>query len=266
MSQTVAELTWTDRPAQPRHVIEAGHAQIPAMKYGARLRLGMIIPSVCSNAEAHISAMLPEGVTLHTTRLKMNEKDADSMLDFIDRLEEAAGLLKDAGCQHILVNCTGVTTADPEIGSRISARVRAATGLPSNTTGDAVRAALGALGARKIVLLTPYRRAINEREVRYLEHFGFEVLDWEGLELNGAQDFDEVTPQQWHDLVRAHRNDAADVYFISCAQIRIVEVIGALERDFGRPVITSNQAATWNALRERGIKDRVPGFGTLLQI
>lgn|SRR5262245_2527726 len=266
MSQAATELMRTGPSAPARRVIEAGHAEIPSLRYGRRLRLGMIIPSVCSNAEAHIGAMLPEGVTLHTTRLKMNEKDANSMLGFIDRLEEAAGLLKDAGCQHILVNCTGVTTADPEIGTRISERVRAATGLPSNTTGDAVRAALGALGARKIVLLTPYRRTINEREVRYLEHFGFEVLDWEGLELNGAEDFDRVTPQQWQDLVRAHRNDVADVYFISCAQIRIVEVIGALERELGRPVITSNQAAAWHAMRERGITDRVPGFGTLLQI
>src|SRR5262249_6056436 len=158
----------------------------------------------CSNAEAHIGAMLPEGVTLHTTRLKMDEKDANAMLGFTDRVEEAAALLKDAGCQHILVNCTGVTTADPTIGTRIAERIRAATGLPASTTGDSVVAALRALRARKLVLLTPYRREINEREVRYLEHFGFEVLDWEGLELYGAQEFDQVTPAQWHDLVGSH--------------------------------------------------------------
>jgi maleate isomerase len=247
-------------------VIASGAEDTPVLKYGTRLRLGMVIPSVCSNAEAHIAAMLPDGVTLHTTRLRMDERDAEAMLGFIDRIEDAAGLLGDAGCQHILVNCTAVTTADPGIGERIAARILAATGLPSSTTGEGVTAALQALGARRIVMLTPYRRAVNEREVRYLNHFGIEVLEWEGLELSGAQEFDEVTPEAWRKLVNAHRNANADAYFVSCAQIRVVEAIAPLERDLGRPVITSNQAATWYALRSRGIADGVRGFGTLMQI
>ena len=267
MSNTVAEVRQPERPA-PQRVLESAFADIPALKYGWRLKLGMIIPSVASNAEAHVAAMLPEGVTLHTTRLKMDEKDANSMLGFTDRVEEAAGLLKDAACQHILVNCTAVTTADPTIGTRISERIRDATGLPSSTTGDGVVAALRALRAHKVVMLTPYRRAINEREVRYLEHYGFEVLDWEGLELNGAQDFDQVTPGHWHKLVRSHRNEATR---------RILRELRAGSRGGGhRPAGArprppgdhgrSNQAATWHALRERGIKDQVRGFGTLLQM
>jgi maleate isomerase len=116
------------------------------------------------------------------------------------------------------------------------------------------------------VMLTPYRRAVNEREARYLEHHGFRVLDWEGLELNGAQEFDEVTPDRWRQLVNAHRNNDADAYFVSCAQVRVVEVISPLERDLARPVITSNQAAAWWALRQCGIADPVRGFGTLMQI
>jgi maleate isomerase len=250
----------------PQNVIAAADAEAPVLKYGTRLRLGMIIPSVNTNAEPHIAAMLPDGVTLHTTRLRMDEKDDNAMLGFTDRIEEAASLLKDAGCNHILVNCTAVTTADPTMGARIGARIMAATGLPSTTTGDGVVAALQALRARTIVMLTPYRRAVNEREVRFLEHFGFNVPDWEGLELNGAQEFDQVSPSQWHRLASAHRRDDADAYFISCAQIRVIEAIEPIERDLGRPVVTSNQAATWFALRQRGITDRLPGFGTLMQM
>jgi len=265
MSQAVADPK-DQHAATPQRVIQSTDAEMPTLKYGQRLRLGMVVPSVNSNAEAHIGAMLPDGVTLHTTRLRMDERDSNAMLGFIDHIDDAASLLKDAGCQHILVNCTAVTTADPTIGSRISDRIKAATGLPSSTTGDGVVAALRALRARKVVMLTPYRRAVNEREARYLEHHGFQVLDWEGLELNGAQEFDEVTPDRWRQLVNAHRDDDTDAYFVSCAQVRVVEVIAPLERDLARPVITSNQAATWWALRQRGIADRVRGFGTLMQI
>jgi maleate isomerase len=249
-----------------RPVVQSDDADIPVLKYGSRLRLGMVIPSVNTNAEPHITAMLPDGVTLHTTRLRMDERDPDAMLGFVDRIEEAAGLLGDAGCQHILVNCTAVTTADPEMGERIARRIMAATGLPSSTTGEGVIAGLQALGARRIVMLTPYHRPVNEREVRYLEHFDIQVLDWEGLELTGARAFDEVAPEAWRKLVNAHRNPNADAYFISCAQVRVFEVIALLEQDLGRPVITSNQAAAWYALRSRGIVDPVRGFGTLMQI
>src|SRR5271166_4696204 len=75
MPEAVAELR-TPSTAAPQRVIQSADATIPALKYGSRLRLGMIIPSVCSNAEAHIAAMLPDGVTLHTTRLRMDERDS----------------------------------------------------------------------------------------------------------------------------------------------------------------------------------------------
>ena len=40
-------------------------------QYGSRARLGMLLPSGNVAAEPQIGAMLPEGVSLHTTRLKL---------------------------------------------------------------------------------------------------------------------------------------------------------------------------------------------------
>jgi maleate isomerase len=37
-----------------------------------------------------------------------------------------------------------------------------------------------------------------------------------------------------------------------------------MERELGRPVVTSNQAIAWHCLRKGGIEDKVPGFGALL--
>ena len=44
------------------------------------------------------------------------------------------------------------------------------------------------------------------------------------------------------------------------------EWIAALEAELGRPVVTSNQAALWCALRTAGIADAIPGLGRLLQM
>jgi maleate isomerase len=43
-------------------------------------------------------------------------------------------------------------------------------------------------------------------------------------------------------------------------------VIADLERDIGRPVVTSNQVAAWHALRTMGVKDKLTGFGQLLSL
>jgi maleate isomerase len=41
-------------------------------------------------------------------------------------------------------------------------------------------------------------------------------------------------------------------------------VLETLERDLGKPVISSNQACLWRALRMAGVRGAVTGFGRLL--
>jgi len=40
-------------------------------------------------------------------------------------------------------------------------------------------------------------------------------------------------------------------------------IIDALEQRVGKPVITSNQALAWDALRLAGIEDQMAGYGAL---
>jgi maleate isomerase len=44
-----------------------------------------------------------------------------------------------------------------------------------------------------------------------------------------------------------------------------VAVLEMLERDLGKPVISSNQACLWHALRLAGVREAIPGFGRLLR-
>ena len=57
----------------------------------------------------------------------------------------------------------------------------------------------------------------------------------------------------------------AEGILISCGNLRTFEVIEPLETDTGLPVITSNQAGLWQALRLVGVKDRLLGLGRLLR-
>jgi maleate isomerase len=231
--------------------------------YGRRFRLGMIVPSVNTEAEPQIGAMLPDGVTLHTTRLKMVEGPPETLLSFTDKIEEGASVLADAGVDRILFHCTAVTTHDPDMARRIRERIVQATGLPVSVTGEAVAAALAALGARKVVMVTPYLREVNEREAAFLRHHGVTVLGHHAQGLTYAREFRAIEPYGWYRMAMERKHAEADAYFLSCAQIRVAEIIEALEHDLGRPVVTSNQAALWHALRQGGISDRFDGFGQL---
>ncbi len=245
----------------------AGPGAPPFINLGHRLRLGLLHPSVNNVAEPQMTAMLPKGVSLHATRLKLVETDAASLLkSMTEKIEEASSLLADAAVDRILFHCTAVTVNDPSIGDSIKRRITAAAGVPANVTSEGIIAAFQRLGAKRIVMVTPYIQEVNDNEVRFFEHFGFTVLSEHGLNLAGARQIETVEPTTWYRITKEHRDDRADAYFISCASSRAAEAIEALEYDLGRPVITSNTAAMWHCLRQSGINDHVPGFGTLFTL
>ena len=237
----------------------------PTINLGWRLRLGVIQASVNTVAEPQMQAMVPPGVYLHTTRLKLVGSDDDEVLAMADKVEEAASLLADADPQRILFHCTATSTFNLDISDSVAERITRATGIPAHATSACIVAALRTLGARKIVMATPYIRSINEREVRFFAAHGIEVVDEFGLDLPGGRAFRQVEPAEWYRLVLAHRHSDADAYFISCANVRAAEVIETLEQDLKRPVVTSNTAAVWRLLRESGIRDSIANFGILLR-
>lgn len=231
--------------------------------YGERRRIGMLVPSGNVIVEPQVKAMLPPGVAVCTTRLPLTGSSEAELMAMTENLEFAARLLADARVDLIAFNCTAVSTFSKEMEADIKARIERATGIAATATSEALVAALAAVSARRVVLLTPYTQAVNEREVAFLEREGLEVLSEVGLGINLSREMAALPPQTWLELARQHQEARAEAYLISCTAIRSAEVIDAVERELGRPVITSNQALVWHCLRKAGIEDRVEGFGML---
>ncbi len=236
-----------------------------AINYGARARLGMIMPSGNQAAEPQFQAMLPAGVSLHTTRLKLTGSSEADLLAMTENVEDAASLIADAQANLVLFHCTAVSTFSTALEAQVLERVRQASGLPATATSEAITAALRAVGARRIVMLSPYVDAINRREEAYFSGAGFEVIGNVGLGKLDANAMMAVTPEEWVALARANRDDRADAYLLSCTTVRSTDVAEEIEGVLGRPVVTSNTAAVWHCLRTLGIRDSVAGFGQLLR-
>ena len=234
------------------------------INYGSRARIGLLLPSGNQAAEPQFNAMLPAGVSLHTTRLKLTGSSEADLLAMTEKVDDAAALAADSQADLVLFHCTAVSTFSVELEQSIKARVAKASGRPSALTSEAIVAALRALGAQRIVMLSPYPEHINAREAAFFRTFGFEIVGLGGLDCKDANAMMAVTPDRWIDFARAARDPHADAYLLSCTTVRTAEVAAELERTLERPVITSNTAAVWYCLRQLGIGDRVKGFGRLL--
>ncbi len=234
--------------------------------YGWRARIGHLYPSGGITGEFELQRMAPEGVAFLTTRLRFPKADLEHDLRIADYAEEAARLVADARVDLIAFNCTVGSLARGKGSDReISQRIAEATGIPATTTTTAVLAALDALKARNIVLITPYLSEIVQLEADFLEANGFHVLAHHAEGLDHPFDQASVPPHYWYRVTRSLQNPGADAYFISCAGIQVVEIIRHLEEDLRRPVVTSNQALLWHCLRMLGMAAKIDGFGALLR-
>ena len=162
--------------------------------YGDRARLGVITPSGNYVAEPEIHAMLPPGVAALVTRLPLTGSSEAQLRAMIEALEPAARLLADARPGLIGFHCTAVSTFAPDSAASIRLRIEAASGLPAYATADGILAALRVLGARRIVLVTPYIAAVHEREIAFLAAHGITVVGGAHWGLNTNAEMGQVPP------------------------------------------------------------------------
>jgi maleate isomerase len=91
---------------------------------------------------------------------------------------------------------------------------------------------------------------------------GLEVAREKNLELISNLARGRLLPFTAYQAAKEIVTPEVEGVFISCTNWRTIEIIETLERDLGKPVVTSNQASLWLALKKMGMPGR-PGFGQL---
>ena len=119
------------------------------------------------------------------------------------------------------------------------------------------------LGVKRIALATPYSESISRAGRAFWEAAGFEVVGYRRLD-DVANIYAE-TEERAYALGRAADVPDAEAVLISGTGLPTVGIIEQLERELGKPVVTSQQAGLWRALRLANLTDPVPGFGRLLR-
>jgi maleate isomerase len=234
------------------------------MAPGNRARLGIICPAPTVMPEAEFPPLLPRGVSMCTTRIPLPEATREGLRASADHAFQAAQLLVQARVDVLGFLCTtGTLVLGPAYDGRFAEEMEQQTGTKTVTAAAAVVAALAHLGARKLVVATPYSQELNAMEREFLEYHGLELLAMEGMGLTNPDQIREVSPNAAYHFSRELWRPDADALFFSCTGVPTFQFIASLEQDIRKPVISSNQAALWGMLRAVGVNAPIAELGEL---
>ena len=230
-----------------------------------RAKIGYVLLATEQTVQDDVIRLQPPGVGIHFTRAAIPDSiTSESLAAQADLLADcAASLLPDGSLDVVCYACTSGSLVIGE--ERVFAELnRGAPNARATSLITGVIRALKQVGARRIVVATPYLDEVNQREVEYLEQAGLEVLSLCGLNLEKDSDMVRVAPDYIAEFALAQDHPDADAIFVSCGALRTLDVIGEIESRAGKPAICSNQAMIWDCLRLAGIDDQYAGYGCLL--
>ena len=245
---------------------------------GHRARLGLIVLHVDETVEGEFRRLVDvDGVALHCTRVRSGtELTPGSIEAMAARLPAAAALLPPAAAFDVIgYACTsGATLIGPE---------RAAGLIRSGRSGDAVGAA-----AAPTAITDPLTATRSAGRARGLQRIGVvspyiargsapmrAALEADGPAVAASGSFEQAeehavariaTASVLAAIERVAGAAPCDGVFVSCTNLRTLDVLPVAEERLGIPVISSNQALAWHMLRSAGVTDALPGLGSLLRV
>ena len=229
-------------------------------------RIGLLVPSSNTTVEPEFYRALPANVTLHTARLFLTEITSEAILRMVEDLEQQSRLLASADVDVIVMGATAPSFLKGAGYDReVMARIEKAAGKPATTTSTALLRALRFLDAKRIALGSAYTDKVNAIAQGFLEANGLKVVAARGLGMVDNLAVGRLGPESAYDLARDAAHADADAVVLACTNWRSMDVIERLERELGKPVVSTTQVSVWDALRLVGYRGEISGYGRLLR-
>ena len=226
---------------------------------GHRGVIGVMTPAMNTVVQPELELLRPDGVTNQMQRFQLGgERVSD------DLIEEARKLMD---CKPVAIAVGLTTDAGPGGVAKLARRCKEladAVDVPVCNASQADHAALSALGAKRIAVVTPFTAEIDRNVRANAEEAGFEVVAIKGTE---APSLPAICETPLEDIRRVFHDVAGsdcDAILQVGTALPVFSLLDELERETGKPIVACNAAVYWQTLRAVGIADKIGGFGRLL--
>lgn len=235
--------------------------------FGWRKRIGYITPSVLETAAYEFYRFAPDGVGMVGVSCNIENWNADEYERGLSQIDPRIDDLASRAVDYIIHGGGPLVFSrgkgyDQEIVNHIVSR----TGIPATTTIKAAVDAMVHLNAKTIAVASIYPDKTNTELGKFLSDYGFKL----GRLANRLVDFKRIYTVSIAEIYKfavetLKDSPGAEALYMPCPQWPVCDVIDAIERDTGRPVIASTAANFFAAFKTLGLRDPIKGHGLLLE-
>ena len=233
---------------------------------GDRARIGLLWPADGRN-DREFWQWLPDDIALLVTRydvggtldLEQLERDAE-----LDGILAAASLLRHAAPDIItLGDCAGSFVGGKAADLEQSRAVEEASGVPAISMSTALVAAVSALKADRVAVLSPYAPEVTERFCAYLSDNGIASEHNRSMSQVSEAEISALSADDW--LCEAQQADCstAQALIVAGGGVSLSPIVDRLETDLRKPVLTGPGALMWAALAHLQVHHRPSDRGVL---
>lgn len=244
--------------------------------------VGMIVPSSNLTMETELPEILgrrrelhpQDRFVFHSSRMRMKHVTPEELKAMNAQTDRAALELADARPDVVASACLVAImaqgagyhcTAEDQMRAALESEGVSA---PVISSAGALLRALTALGATKVVMVTPYMKPLTKLVADYVADAGFEVLDTLSLEVSDNIAVANLDPmdltEHWKRLDPQALEDADVLILSACVQMPSLPAIQAVEDVYGKPVLSAATATAWSMLSDLGLPTEAPDAGSLL--
>lgn len=229
-------------------------------------RLGLIVLQADETIENEFRRIIPPHATMHVSRVPSGrEVTTDSLSEMESHIGQSAKLFPSPlSFDAVGYGCTSGTSV---IGiERVGELVRSGTSATAVTEPiSALIAACRHLGVTRLAFLSPYIEDVSSIMRTVLVENGILTPVFGSFETGEEAIVARISPASiLHAAVQLADNTDAEAIFISCTNLRTLDVISAIEDRTGKPVFSSNQVLGWHMCLLAGTEPTRSDFGRLL--
>ncbi len=235
--------------------------------YGRLGRIGVVTPQSNPTVEPEMSALLPERVSMLTTRCTSRSEPRQRFLEYFHNLDQTLQSFDGLELNALAFACTAssyLVSLEQERDAVL--RLESKYGYPVVTAASAIAQSLKHLGARRIALACPYPAWLLAEAESYWTRREFEIAVAMSAQPD-MQDTRAIYNLRGSDvtsrILEAVRDTNADAIVVTGTGMPGLQLVCDLQDATGRPAMNSNLCLAWACLRAAGIDpgERAPRPG-----